>query len=137
MTLSAQQAFDKARPGQSVIGWALDPAQRKELLLQFPPKFAQVVADHVTLAARVAGDSALPGAVTGEIVGRVDDGKGVEALVVAIDGDTARPDGSRFHLTWSLGEGRRAKESNDVIAALGWEPIALPMPVKLAPRRWP
>ena len=65
------------------------------------------------------------------------DGEGVEALVVAIDDSTDRPDGSIYHITWSLGEGRRAKESNDVIARLGWTAIDLPMPVRLIPSRWP
>lgn len=120
-----------------MIGWAVDRAQRKELLQQFPPRYAEVVADHVTLKAKVTGDAELPGEVTAEIVGRIDDGKGVEAMVVHIDGDTDRPDGSTYHITWSLGPGRRAKESNDVIAALGWEQLDLPMPVMLEPKRWP
>ena len=133
MALSARQAFDRAKPGRSVIGWLLDRAQRKELLQQFPPQFANIVADHVTLKAKVAGDSALPGPVTAEIVGRSEDGKGVEALVVSLDGGTGRPDGSTYHITWSLADGRRAKESNDVIAAHGWTPLDLPMPVLLEP----
>ena len=138
MAMSAQQAYQRARKGgETVIGWAVDGEQRKELLLQFPPKFPNVVADHVTLAARVARGSELPGEVTGEIVGRIDDGAGVEALVVAIDGRTDRPDGSTYHITWSLGPGRRAKESNEVIARLGWQPLELPMPVRLIPARWP
>jgi hypothetical protein len=138
MAMSAQQAYQRARKGgETVIGWAVDGEQRKELLLQFPPKFPNVVADHVTLAARVAHGSELPGEVTGEIVGRIDDDAGVEALVVAIDGRTERPDGSTYHITWSLGPGRRAKESNEVIARLGWQPLELPMPVRLIPARWP
>ena len=138
MGLSAQQAFQRApRGGRGVVGWALDKEQRKELLLQFPPKFPNVVADHVTLAAKVKGKAELPSEELCEIVGCVDDGEGVEALVVSIGGTTDRPDGSTYHITWSLGPGRRAKESNDVIARLGWKPIELPMPVKLTPARWP
>lgn len=139
MALSAKEAAAKAGKGDSVIGWALDAVQRKELLQQFVPKFADVVADHVTLAAKARRDAELPCETLGEIVGRVDDGEGVEALVVSIDGTTDRPDGSTYHITWSLekAKGRKAKESNDVIARLGWTPIDLPMPVKLTPRRWP
>ena len=136
--MTPQQAFDRARQGgDSVIGWEVDRAQRKELLLQFPPRYGNVVADHVTLAAKVKKESELPGPVTAEIVGRADDGEGVEAMVVSIDGGTDRPDGSTYHITWSLGAGRRARESNDVIARLGWQGLDLPMPVKLAPKRWP
>lgn len=136
---SPASIYEKARrtSGQGVIGWALDREERVELLLQFPPRYRNLVADHVTLAARVGRDAPLPGVVHGEIVGRADDGKGVEAMVVRIEGSTDRPDGSTYHITWSLGDGRRAKESNDVIAAHGWTPIGLAMPLKLTPARWP
>ncbi len=136
MTLNAQQAHQRAKPGDIVIGWKLDREQRKELLLQFPPKFSQVVADHVTLLGRVARNSELPSETIGEIVGRAEDGKGVEAMVVSIAGTTDRPDGSTYHITWSLAKGRRAKESNDVIREHGWEPIELPVPVMLQPARF-
>ncbi len=136
---SPAQTYERARKtgGQTVIGWALDRAERIELLLQFPPRDGNVVADHVTLAARVGREAPLPEPITGEIVGRADDGRGVEAMVVRIAGSSDRPDGSTWHITWSLSDGRRAKESNDVIAQRGWEPIALPMPVQLTPARWP
>ena len=137
MAVSAQQAHQRAKPGDTVIGWKLDREQRKELLLQFPPKFAEVVADHVTLSARVARSSELPQEMLGEIVGRAEDGKGVEALVVSINGTTDRPDGSTYHITWSLEKGRRAKESNDVIRQHGWDPIELPVPIMLQPARFP
>jgi hypothetical protein len=84
----------------------------------------------------VASNSELPSETHGEIVGRADDGAGVEAMVVSINGTTDRPDGSTYHITWSLSPGRRAKESNDVIAKLGWEPLELPMPVKLDPAKF-
>ncbi|HEV2748200.1 MAG TPA: hypothetical protein VGW34_12985 [Allosphingosinicella sp.] len=139
MALTATQASARAGKGDTVIGWALDKEQRKELLQQFPPKFPDVVADHVTLAAKARRGAELPCETMGEIVGRIDDGEGVEALVVRIGGTTDRPDGSTYHITWSLdkAKGRRAKESNDVIARLGWQPLELPMPVKLTPARWP
>lgn len=139
MAETPQQIHERARKteGQTVIGWALDREERVELLLQFPPAYTNVVADHVTLIARVAGDAPLPSPVHAEIVGRADDGKGVEALVARVEGTTDRPDGSVYHITWSLGPGRRAKESNDVIKERGWQPIDLPMPVKLTPKRWP
>ena len=132
---SAKQASARSRPGDSVIGWKLDPNERKRLLARFPPKYGTTVADHVTLAAKVARDSELPPENEGEIIGRADDGQGVEALVVRIDGTTERPDGSRYHITWSLGPGRKAKESNDVIAQFGWQPIDPSAPIGLRPER--
>lgn len=113
----------------SVIGWTLDESERGGLLDRYPPRYANVVAHHVTLASD-AEDRALPGPVHAAIVGRGDDGKGVEAMVVAIDGDTARPDGSTFHITWSLGDGRRARESNEVLKC-GWEKFDQPVAITL------
>jgi hypothetical protein len=117
------------------IGWELDRAQRDELLKRFPPRYAEAVADHVTLK---FGDAKaqLPTETGGEIVGVADDGKGVQAMVVRIGGTTDRPDGSTYHITWSLGPGRKAKESNDVIAARGWSAIEPSVPIKLAPKSY-
>jgi hypothetical protein len=136
MAMTAKQAHERARSGNGVIGWKLDRNQRAELLQQFPPVYPNVDADHVTLKVRTAADAALPGEALGEIVGRTDDGKGVEALVVRIDGTTDRPDGSTYHITWSLKDGRKARESNDVLRAQGWREIELPMPVVLHPAHW-
>ena len=84
-----------------------------------------------------ARDTPLPEEVDAEVVGRIDDGQGVEALVVAVGGSTDRPDGSTYHITWSLGPGRQAKESNDVLAKGAWLPLREPAPLTLAPARWP
>jgi hypothetical protein len=121
----------------TITGWKLDRSQRAELLQQFPPRYRQVVADHVTLKYGAGRDAPTPEETTGEIVGRADDGKGVEAMVVRIGGTTDRPDGSTYHITWSLEGGRKASQSNDVIAERGWEALELPMPVLLHPARWP
>lgn len=123
--------------GKSVIGWKLDRGERDALLGRFPPRYPKTVADHVTFLTRVAPDALLPPAAEAEIVGRADDEAGVEAMVVAIDGTTDRPDGSTWHVTWSLGPGREAKESNDVIAARRWARLDAPVPLRLIPARWP
>ncbi len=83
-----------------------------------------------------AEDTPLPAAHAGEIVGEVDDGAGVQALVVRIGGTTDRGDGSHYHITWSLGPGREAKESNDVLAATKWQRVQPPIAIALAPARW-
>src|SRR4051812_24795477 len=104
--------------GRRVIGWKLDQNERRKLLTMLPPAYPKIVADHVTLAAEVSEDAPPPEDTEAEIVGRADDGDGVEALVVKIGGTTDRPDGSTYHTTWSLNSGRKAVESNDVIARL-------------------
>ena len=123
-----------AKPG-SVIGWVLAEDDREKLLQQFPPKFEKTVAHHVTLKSEAERDP-LPNDVKAEVVGRADDESGVEAMVVAIDGTTGRPDGSTYHITWSLADGRRARESNDVIRERGWQKLDQPIPVKLQPGRF-
>lgn len=135
--VTAREAHDRTKPGNSVIGWKLDRSQRSELLRRFPPRYAEAVADHVTLSAKVARDSRLPEEISAEIVGRSDDGRGVEAMVIRLGGTTHRPDGSTYHITWSLEQGRRAVESNDVIARHGWSDIEPPVPVAMQPERFP
>ena len=136
MPPSAQEAAALAGRGDTVTGWKLDRDQRVELLQQFPPKFRNVVADHVTLQSRSADDAPLPQETEGEIIGRVDDGHGVDAMIVSIGGTTRRPDGSTYHITWSLEDGRKARESNDVLAREKWVMFDLPMPVRLIPSRF-
>ncbi|MDB5710336.1 MAG: hypothetical protein JWL96_2406 [Sphingomonas bacterium] len=121
--------------GKDVIGWKLDASERAGLLDRFEPRWREVVADHVTLMSDTA-DAPLPGATHGEIVGRADDGHGVEALVMRIDGTTARPGGGTYHITWSLGPGRTAAESNDVIGEQGWLPFDEPIAIALFPARF-
>jgi len=136
MSPSAADAAAKKGDGRDIIGWKLDRVQRGELLGKFPAVYANAVADHVTLAVRAASDAPLPDETAGEIVGRADDGEGVEAMVVAIFGTTDRPGGGTYHITWSLAEGRAARESNDVIARLGWERFDRPIAVTLVPARF-
>ena len=126
-----------ARPG-SVIGWKLDRAQRAELLERFSPRYADAIADHVTLRTEAENDP-LPDPVDAGIVGRADDGDSLECMVVTIDGTTDRPDGSTFHITWSLdkAKGRKARESNDVLKERGWARFDEPTPVKIEPARFP
>lgn len=116
-------------------GWKLDPSERAELLERFPPRWPDVVADHVTLA---PGESALPIEREGLITGQTDDGEGLQALVVEVAGTTDRPDGSTYHITWSLDRARDRKpvQSNDVLRERGWEALPEPFPVTLVPARF-
>ncbi len=115
-----------------VIGWKLPIDERERLLERFPPKYENVVADHVTLQ---VGGTELPAKPAASIVGRGDDNRSLECLVAELDGTTDRPDGSTYHITWSLGPGREAIESNDVLREFGWERISSPIPIELEPAR--
>jgi len=125
-----------AKPG-TVTGWKLRRDERDVLLQRFPPKYDNAVADHVTLQVGATPQTPLPREPqSARIVGRADDGRSLECLVVELDGTTDRPDGSTYHITWSLGPARRARESNDVLRDRGWEPLPASIDVTLEPARF-
>ena len=125
-----------AKPG-TVTGWKLPEVERELLLRRFPPRYANVVADHVTLRVGATPDTPVPDKPDrSQVVGRADDGESLECLVVELDGTTERPDGSTYHITWSLGQHRRARESNDLLRDQGWDYIEAPIPVMLEPARF-
>jgi hypothetical protein len=121
----------------TVTGWKLPRTERELLLQQFPPKYENVVADHVTLRSGANSSTPLPEKPkSSNVVGRADDCDSLECLVVEINGTTDRPDGSTYHVTWSLGPGRRARQSNDLLSDRGWDYIEKPIPVELTPARF-
>ena len=124
-----------AKPG-TVTGWKLPQDDRERLLGQFPPKYANVIADHVTLRVGATRETPLPRKPNARVVGRADDGDSLECLVVELDGTNDRPDGSTYHITWSLGPGRKARESNDVLRDQGWEHLEAPVDIELEPARF-
>jgi hypothetical protein len=126
-------------PGrETVVGWLLDEKDRAHLLARFTPAYHDIVAHHVTLRSGTDESTPLPAETKGEVFGMADDGAGVQALVLSIGGTSRRADGSTYHITWSLdrARGRRAKDSNDVIAKHGWHAVE-PVIVRLDPARFP
>jgi hypothetical protein len=124
-----------SKPG-TVTGWKLPANERETLLRRFPPRYEIVVADHVTLRTGATPGMPLPHRPEARIVGRADDSRSLECLVVEIDRTTGRPDGSTYHITWSLGRKRRARESNDVLRENGWKPLTEPIDIELEPARF-
>ena len=121
---------------EAYIAFELSAESRAELLKHFPPKYPDVIAHHITYAFGVPKDSELPeNPEHVEVVGYADDGKSLEALVVAINGSTERPDGKVYHITWSLdrGQGRKPVQSNDLIAENGFEKVN-PIHIKVTPK---
>ena len=124
-----------AKPG-TVTGWKLPKDEREMLLERFPPSYANIIADHVTLRVDATPQMSLPRIPEARVVGRANDGESLECLVVELDGTTDRPDGSTYHITWSLGPGRNARESNDVLRDKGWERLDAPIDITLEPARF-
>lgn len=127
----------RARPAAAAIGWRLEDDDRAALLARFPPAYPEVLASHVVLKARARARERLPEPSRGRVIGQVDDGCGMQCLVLEVEGDLIRWDGGVFHLCWSLdpARGRRPAESEGVIAWLGWTPVE-PAPVGLVPARF-
>lgn len=121
----------------TVSGWKLEAASREFLVDIFPPRWPDLVGEHVTLDSDASLRHPLPPKVQAAVIGHADDGEGLEALVVEINGETARPDDSVFHITWSLdrGQGRKPAESNTLLAKRGWRSLAAPIAIDLTPAR--
>lgn len=120
---------------RQITGWKLAPEDRERLLQRFEPHYPRTIADHVTLRFGTHKSTPLPTSRSGDVVGVADDGRGVQALVVRIGGTTDRGDGSHYHITWSLADGRKAKESNDLLKAQGWDAVP-PIEIALIPAHW-
>lgn len=119
------------------VGWELPPSERVRLLNEFPATYSKVVAHHCTLKFGVTSDEPLPTTQEGQIVGVADDLMGVQALVLQIGHTSARPGGGVYHITWSLGTGRKPVESNQVIARQGFTPVQPAIQVRLTPKFFP
>ena len=115
------------------VGWILDEAQRAELLVRFPPRYARVIAHHVTLWGH-RKDAAVPSPRSIALVGHADNGRDLECYVASVDGETTRPDGNTYHVTWSLDPdtGVQPKDSNRLLEDGNW--TAFPEPVPLLTR---
>ena len=125
-----------AKPG-TVTGWKLPAGRARALLQRFPPKYENVIADHVTLRVGATANTPLPRKPDARIVGRADDGKGLECLVVELDGTTDRPDGSTYHITWSLGRRPQARaRATTCSATKAGSSVEAPLPVELEPARF-
>jgi hypothetical protein len=102
------------------LAFVIDEKSRAMLLKMFPPKYERVICHHVTLQFNLskgltAEQEKMIGTDPGVMVRHVrDDGKGVQAIAVSVNGKTERPDGSYYHVTLSLANGRKPVESNNL-----------------------
>lgn len=96
--------------------YVLDDASRQALAEKFPPKYSTFVGHHVTVEFGVPKETPPPPPAKLKVVGYIDSEDGLEALVVAVNGDTIRPDGKVFHITWSLDNTKyKPVNSNDLL----------------------
>lgn len=116
---------------------------RARLLAEFPPRFPDVLAHHVTHRFGVSREDGMPpeGAQL-TVVGYATDveaheGEGsLECLVVAVNGNVLRPDGKVYHVTWSLdrSKGRKPVDSNRVIHQFGFNRLSAAINISATPK---
>lgn len=115
--------------------YLLLPESRAAVLDRFRPRFSDVICHHVTERFGIAaGEECMPKPAEISIVGYASDDS-LEALVVAVNGRTLRPDGMVYHITLSLdrSKGRKPVDSNRLIAVAGWDSVAL-LAIETVPR---
>ena len=117
---------------QNYTAYVLDQSSRDVLEKRFPPKYPKFIGHHVTVQHPVEKDAELPPSAQLKVVGYVDSEDGLEALVVAINGNSTRPDGKIYHITWSLDPAKYSPvDSNAVLKAKRFTIIrAIPIATK-------
>lgn len=123
------------KPIKGYNGYLLPDNERSKLLTHFPPKYPDVIAHHITVKFPAMSNEALPQGSKFRVVGYADDGQGVEALVIEVDGSTSRPDGKTYHITWSIDRaaGRKPVDSNTVITNNGFQNVN-PINITMEPK---
>ena len=91
-------------------GYELTEDSRKKLEILYPPKYRNFLGHHITEKFGVDANEPPPeNPDKVEVIGYINNDKNVEGFLVAIDGKTNRPDGSRYHITWSIDRSKGAK----------------------------
>jgi hypothetical protein len=99
----------------SYTAFVIDDRDRERLLRRYPPKFPDVYAHHVTFQmgchSKMLDNNPII-VITGYIQTDY-----LELMLVTVDGRHNRPDGSKYHITWSLDRSKGVKpmDSNKVI----------------------
>ena len=115
-------------------GYELSEESRNKLKMLLVPIFNNFMGHHITEKFGVAADyptPEMPDSVV--VVGRAIDKKlEVDALLVEINGSSNRPDGSKYHITWSLGANAKPVDSNKIINSA--EYLDSPIPIRVQPK---
>ncbi len=116
--------------------YVLTEQSRKVLEDKFPPKYSKFIGHHVTIAFGVSADAELPENAEIKVLGRKDSGDGIEALVVSVNGETQRENGSFYHITWSLEPDKYSpKDSNELLKdAVSKYTVSLPITIDTEPQ---
>ena len=112
--------------------YVLSDESRELLMKKFPPKYDKVVAHHITVEFGVPNDTSPPPEAELKVVGYADSKDGLEALIVAVDGQSKREDGSTYHITWSLDPDKyKPVDSNTLVK--GRHTMTMRTPISVTP----
>lgn len=100
----------------STICYELDKESKAMLMAKFPPKYPDVRYDHVTIKMGGLGAKVPEPAQKVEVVGIADDGNGIEAFIVRVDGTPMRKDGRAWHITASFDSSKNAPAVFDIFS---------------------
>lgn len=127
---------DLTESKKGYVGYLLPEIERERLLSEFPPKYKKTVAHHVTTKYGVTADETPDAVDSYSIVGYADSGDGLEALVISIDNNVERPDGSLYHITWSLDPDKYKPNDSNSLVKSGYRNIG-PIGIDMVPTFFP
>lgn len=90
-------------------GYLLSQDSRDKLRKIFPPKNSTWLGHHITETFGVPSDHPEPETPSRVQVVGYAESEGLEGLLVSIDGTTERPNGGKYHITWSIDKEKGVK----------------------------
>lgn len=118
--------------GSKYLAFVLDEASRNRILSHFPPKFERVICHHITVQFQVTEElyqkyTAELGNADLSVVGYACDDS-LECLVVSVNGNSKREDGSFYHITLSLNPPRKPVDSNKLLmSGVAIQQVSIPI----------
>lgn len=98
---------------ESYAAFKLLDSCRERLLETFPPQYPNVKMDHITIQFPCNDKEVLFDPDSIQVIGYCNDEKGIETLLVQIDGEMFRNDGIPWHITISVDKNRKAPVALD------------------------
>lgn len=114
-------------------GYELTEQSRNMLAKEFPPTNPTWLGHHITEKFGVPSDQPPPEPPSKVVVIGYLEADGIEGFLVSIDGDTNRPSGGKYHITWSIDKekGRKPVDTNKLVDSPKW---ITPIPINVIPK---
>jgi len=114
--------------------YVLTDETRALLEEKYPPSYSEFIGHHITVEIGLSEGTPAPEEADIKLLGIKDSGDGIEALLVAVNGETKRPDGSTYHIIWSLERDKyKLCDSNHLVETYQHYIMSLPDELKTRP----